>query len=113
MTVATALAGSVEAVDEFEAERNQQRNAEENERQDRCRSAASVRDVGPDRIGHVKQAKRKDREDPERESRIDRMIEVRLHRRFGLRAESSVECGGHGNSLACVPLLSRPPMTGM
>ena len=93
------VGGVVEAVDEFEAERDQQRHAEQNERHNCRRSAASVRDVGPDRIGHVEQAKSQDREDPERKSRVHRLVEMRLHRRFGVRAESSVECGGHGNSL--------------
>jgi hypothetical protein len=30
-------------------------------------------------------------------------VEKRLHRRFGVRAESSVECGGHGGSLGASP----------
>ena len=55
--------GVVEAVDEFEAERDQQRDAEQNERQNCRRSAAGLRNVGSDRIGHVEQAERQDRED--------------------------------------------------
>ena len=44
----------------------------------------------------------------ERKSDVERMIEVRLDRRCGARAESSVECGGHGISYGRGrPLLSR------
>ena len=93
------VGGVVEAVDEFEAERDQERDAEQDERQNCRRSAASVCNVRPDRIGHVEQAESQDSEDAERKSRVDRMIEMRLHRRFGVRAESSVECGGHEGSL--------------
>ena len=91
--------GVVEAVDEFEAERDQQRDAEQNERHDCRRSAASVRNVGPDRIGHVEQAKSENREEPERKPRVHRLVQIHFGRRFGVGAESSVECGGHEGSL--------------
>ena len=94
------VGGVVEAVDEFEAERDQQRDAEQEERQDRRRSAAGRRNVRSDRIGHVEQAEREDGEDAQRKPEIDRMIEMRLHRRYGGWPESSVECGGHEISLA-------------
>src|ERR1700677_3866890 len=89
----------MEAVHEFEAKCDQQRDAEQNEWQDRRRSAASDRNVGADRIGHIEQAKREDCEEAERKPRVHRLMEMRLHRRFGVRAEASVECGGHGSSL--------------
>ena len=99
----------VEAVDEFEAERNQQRDAEQEERHDGRRPAAGRRNVRSDRIGHVEQADGEDREDAERKSGVDRMIEVRLDRRFGVRTESSVECGGHEISLARLAPIYRDP----
>ena len=79
------VGGVVEAVDEFEAERDQQRDAEQKERQDRRRPAAGRRNVRADRIGHIEQAERQDSKDAERKTRIDWLIEVRLHRRFGVR----------------------------
>ena len=93
------VGGVVEAVHEFEAKRDQQRDAEQNEGQDCRRAAASDFNVGADRIGHVEQAKRQHREDPERKPRVHRLVDSRLDRRFGVWAESSVECGGHGGSL--------------
>jgi hypothetical protein len=94
------IRGIVEAVDEFEAERNQQRDAKQEERQNRRRSAAGRRKVRADRIGHIKQAKREHREQDQRQPDIERTIEMRLHRRYGGWPESSVECGGHEISLA-------------
>ena len=81
------VGGVVEAVDEFEPECDQQGDAEQDERQDRRRSAAGRGHVRSDRIGHVEQAQREDGEDAERHARVDRMVEMRLDRRFGARAE--------------------------
>ena len=106
--------GVVEAVDEFEAERDQQRDAEQNERQNCRRAAAGVRNVGPDRIGHVEQAESQDREEAERKPRVHRLVEMRLWpalRRAGrVRASNAADMGA---PWACEASLSRPPMTGM
>jgi hypothetical protein len=97
----------VETVDEFEAERDQQCDAEQNERHNCRRSAARVCNVAADGIGHVEQAKSQHGEDAERKPRVHRLVEMRRDRRFGGGAESSVECGGHEGSLGRAKLLYR------
>ena len=50
------VGGVVEAVDEFKAERDQHRHAEQQERQDRGRAAPAAATSRVDRIGHEEQA---------------------------------------------------------
>ena len=109
------VGGVVETVDEFEAERDQHRDAEQQERQDRRRSAAGLRKVRANRIGHVEQAAGEHRQENERKPDVERVVEMRLHRRYGRGAEASVECGGHlfGSHRGGDAHLSRRLMTGL
>ena len=88
------VGGVVEAVDEFEAERDQERDAEQEERHDRRRTAAEVGDVGADRIGHVEQPAGEHGENAEHEPDIHRMIEMRFSRHGGRSCPGGRQIGG-------------------
>ena len=62
------------------------------------------REVRVDRIGHIEQAASEHRQENEREPDVERVVEMRLHRRRGRGSEASVECGGHG----IAPSAARP-----
>ena len=92
------VGGVVEAVDEFEAERDQHRQAEQQERHDRRRTAAGAGDVRIDRIGHEKQGAGDDGEKNQHRPNIERLIEMDADRR-GLRCGArGVGDGGHVRS---------------
>ncbi len=73
----------VESVDEFEGERDQHRHAEQEERHDRRRPAARLRNVPVDRKGHIEQASGEHREEDQHEPDVDGSIEMRFYRRGG------------------------------
>ena len=85
----------MEPVDEFETERDQQRDAEKQERQDRRRPAAGLGDVGADRVGHEEQAPGEHGEVDKRNPEIERVIEVRL-------APAVAACGGATSATAVI-----------
>jgi hypothetical protein len=60
MTVATAFAVFVKAVDELEAERDQQRNEEEQKRCVACDFCAAFINVVIDAVGHIQHHSRED-----------------------------------------------------
>ena len=74
------IGGVVEAVDEFETERDQKRDSEQHERKDRRRSSTGHGDVRAYRIGHVEKTAGQHGENPERKPDVHRVIEMRFTR---------------------------------
>ncbi|MGY3411573.1 hypothetical protein ACVWZV_007686 [Bradyrhizobium sp. GM5.1] len=92
------VGGVVEAVDEFEAERDQQRDKQEDVGQIARDPRAGRIDIRIDAVGHIEQARGEDAEEQDHRQRIEALVEIwprgRLDRRgIGYRA---VECNiGH------------------
>ena len=68
----------MEAVHEFEAERDQQRDAEQHEGKEIGDRRAGFENVLVDAPGREGEAERDDREEDEKRAYVERMIELRL-----------------------------------
>ena len=66
----------MEAVHEFETQRDEQRNAQHDERQERRHGCVCGFDIGIDAPGGIAESKRNDCQKSQDASKIDRMIEL-------------------------------------
>ena len=89
------VGGVVEAVDEFEAERDQHRDAEQQEGRYRGGAAAGGLDVGIDRVGHEEQRAGDDGEIDQQSLDTHRLVELYPCRRRTLRRRLNVGNCGH------------------
>jgi hypothetical protein len=89
------IGGVVEAVHELEAERNDQRDAEQKVRSDRLGAAAGRLNVGIDAVGHEEQAARQNGQENQQSPDVHWRVEPGLAMRW--RRGRGVKIGDRGH----------------